>query len=52
MRDIKSAIRQVEDEVKKLKNDGWKAQGGISVITIDPNGWTRYGILQAMVKDE
>lgn len=46
------AVEQVEDEVKKLKSQGWVEQGGVSISSLFDNFNRYYIVAQAMVKKE
>ena len=44
------ATRKVEKEVNKLKREGWKEQGGVSISRAELDG--NFYVAQAMVKKD
>ena len=51
-RGLPEAIEQVENQVKKLKSQGWVEQGGVSISSANYRYDFYYSVAQAMVKKE
>lgn len=48
---LADAISNLEYEVKKLLEDGWKPQGGVTITVYQGYSTDRCCVAQAMVKD-